>query len=554
MAILAADRPRPLQTPHQHRPNGLNHVKNPNQFSLFTLCSFSFFYTFSLSFALPLLFVLLLLLLFCSCTLETTHAMSRSGPFNIPPRPNLVVRIPSPASLLAEEPMPHIPRPLCARRKPPPIDFSKIDGSYSYTPDTTSPARRSDHGGLAMDICSSLESSTDSANTTGQSNMGGNTERDTMNIMTNRNMNTINNDTSGIGANANIASNTNVATNTSIGGGNINNINNNNIINNNIINNSDSRGAPVTSLAQLTPEDWHTAARRGDIVQVCTLGEGNGGSVAKCKLRSGSPVFALKMISADGSAAAQKQMVRELQYNRTCALPNIVRYYGTFLAQPGMVGIAMEYMAGRLLDAIYKRVLAMDASNRINEKVLGKIADGVLRGLSYLHQQRIIHRDVKPSNILLDAHGAVKLCDFGVSGDVVNSLATTFVGTQYYMAPERIMGKPYNVSCDVWSLGLTILEVALGLFPYHVHDTTPLGPIELLSLILDYQPRLEDIPAEGIYWSAAFKSFIDFCLRKNSDDRPSPQRMLQHPWCVGQLRVVVDMEKFVQRLWGDDLE
>lgn len=314
--------------------------------------------------------------------------------------------------------------------------------------------------------------------------------------------------------------------------------------------------APVRSLLQLSPEDWNDLANADQIVELSKLGEGNGGSVSKCKLRSGSPVFALKLINVDSNPDVQKQIVRELQYNRLCHSGNIVQYYGTFLmGHQSMVGIAMEYMAGQSLDAIYKRVIEIDPSNRINEKVLGKIAELVLRGLSYLHLQRIIHRDIKPSNILLDKFGNVKLCDFGVSGEVVNSLATTFVGTQYYMAPERIMGKPYNVSCDVWSLGLTILEVAKGQFPYHLQtDSMPLGPIDLLSLILEYQPRLEDSPHEGIFWSESFKSFIDYCLKKNSDERPSPQQMLQHPWCVGQLQLRVDMEKFVKRLWGDNLD
>lgn len=439
-------------------------------------------------------------------------AMSDQSPmFNVPALkrhnpPILLLRIPSPASPAHTDhdssittissnttlvtagissTMPNIPKSHCGpRRKPPPIDFSKIDGSHSYTPDTNSPANPSPREkSEASEFTKALKVDTNVA-----------TQRRPL--------------------------------------------------------------SQLRSLEHLSPEDWNNLANGDKIVELSKLGEGNGGSVSKCKLRSGSPVFALKLINVDSNPDVQKQIVRELQYNRLCSSSNIVKYYGTFLVgQQSMIGIAMEYMGGRSLDAIYKRVIEIDSTNRINEKVLGKIAESVLRGLSYLHQQRIIHRDIKPSNILLDKYGNVKLCDFGVSGEVVNSLATTFVGTQYYMAPERIMGKPYNVSCDVWSLGLTILEVAKGQFPYHLQaDNTPLGPIELLSLILEYQPRLEDIPEEGIFWSESFKSFIDFCMKKNSDERPSPQQMLQHPWCVGQLQLRVDMEKFVKRLWGDNLE
>lgn len=309
------------------------------------------------------------------------------------------------------------------------------------------------------------------------------------------------------------------------------------------------------AIADLSQEEWNHLANSNSIVEIGKLGEGNGGSVSKCKLRSGSPVFALKLINADPNPEVQKQIIRELQYNRLCHCPNIVSYYGTFMIQlQSMIGIAMEYMGGGSLDAIYKRVIELDSTNRVNEKVLGKIADSVLKGLSYLHLQRIIHRDIKPSNILLDSQGHVKICDFGVSGDVVNSLATTFVGTQYYMAPERIMGKPYTVSCDVWSLGLSLLEVAQGKFPYHYQNNNPMGPIELLQLILEYEPQLQDVLEEGIFWSDSFKNFIEYCLKKNPDERPSPKQMLQHPWCIGQQQAVVNMGKFVKRLWGEDLE
>lgn len=305
-------------------------------------------------------------------------------------------------------------------------------------------------------------------------------------------------------------------------------------------------------LKDLTPEEWQMLANTNQIIELNKLGEGNGGSVSKCKLNKGDKIFALKLINTDSNDAIQKQIVRELQYNRLVDSENIVKYYGTFLIQnQSMIGITMEYMGGKSLDSIYKRVMEIDPSNRINEKVMGKIAESILKGLNYLHQQKIIHRDIKPSNILLDFDGNIKLCDFGVSGEVVNSLATTFVGTQYYMAPERIMGKPYTVNCDIWSLGLTLLEVSMGKFPFTNGDQNfNLGPIELLQLILEYEPKLTDIPQENIYWSDSFKNFIHYCLIKNIEERPSPRQMLQHPWVLSQQSVKVRMDKFVRQLWN----
>lgn len=479
--------------------------------------------------------------------------------FNVPPKrhdqPMLLLRIPSPVSLGVNDKDSGTyltasgatsKTPGGPRRKPPPIDFSKIHGSHSYTPDTSSPSNPSP-GDRSMSDFSTVLQSSDHQGTFpgGSSGVASGASRPVplpgqflsqlaTTTSTNSKQST-NSTTSTYSTNARSTLRTQAAPMPHV---------------------LASQRVNYTSLEHLTPEDWNILANNDDIIELSKLGEGNGGSVSKCKLRSGSPVFALKLINADSNPDVQKQIIRELQYNRLCNSPNIVKYYGTFLVElQSMIGIAMEFMGGRSLDAIYKRVIEIDSTNRMNEKVLGKISESVLRGLSYLHLQRIIHRDIKPSNILLDRYGNVKLCDFGVSGEVVNSLATTFVGTQYYMAPERIMGKPYNVSCDVWSLGLTILEVAMGQFPYHLQtDDTPLGPIELLSLILEYQPQLEDIPEDGIFWSDSFKSFIDFCLKKDFDKRPSPQQMLQHPWCMGQLRLRVDMEKFVKRLWGDNLD
>ena len=108
--------------------------------------------------------------------------------------------------------------------------------------------------------------------------------------------------------------------------------------------------------------------------------------------------------------------------------------------------------------------------------VLGKITVAVLSGLIYLYEShRIMHRDIKPSNVLVNSKGAIKLCDFGVSGELVNSVANTFVGTSTYMAPERIQGSHYTIKSDVWSVGLTVMELAIGRFPFDASETQGAG-------------------------------------------------------------------------------
>ncbi|ODV92952.1 hypothetical protein CANCADRAFT_30947 [Tortispora caseinolytica NRRL Y-17796] len=308
----------------------------------------------------------------------------------------------------------------------------------------------------------------------------------------------------------------------------------------------------IKDISEVDERTWQTLASNGDIIELGSLGEGSGGSVTKCRLRKGpQTVFALKSISTNPNPEIQRQILRELEFNRSCHSEHICQYFGMYLHEPtATIQIVIEFCGGGSLDSIYKRVKSR--GGRIGEKVLGKVAEGVLKGLSYLHERHIIHRDIKPQNILLDDTGKVKLCDFGVSGEVVNSLATTFTGTSYYMAPERIQGQPYKVTCDVWSLGLTIMEVAQHRFPFPPEGEAPLMPIELLSYIVTMPPpELKDEESEGIVWSQSFRHFLRSCLEKDPKKRASPRQMLKHPWIVGQSSKNVKMDRFVKEVWSD---
>jgi mitogen-activated protein kinase kinase len=156
----------------------------------------------------------------------------------------------------------------------------------------------------------------------------------------------------------------------------------------------------------------------------------------------------------------RKQILRELQIMHDCHSPYIISFYGAFLADPNIC-MCIEFMDKGSLDGVYKKIGPIDI------EVVGKVALAVLEGLMYLYDvHRIIHRDIKPSNILLNSKGQVKICDFGVSGELINSIADTFVGTSTYMSPERIQGAQYTVKSDVWSLGISLIELALGRFPF----------------------------------------------------------------------------------------
>lgn len=134
-----------------------------------------------------------------------------------------------------------------------------------------------------------------------------------------------------------------------------------------------------------------------------------------------------------------------------------------------------------------------------------------------------MHRDMKPSNILVNSRGQIKICDFGVSSELEGSVAETFVGTGTYMAPERIQGAKYTVKSDVWSVGLTLMELAIGKFPFNsdADDETggPQGILDLLQqIVLEPAPKLPKSDA----FPSILEEMIARCLMKNPDERPTP--------------------------------
>ncbi|XP_062517331.1 dual specificity mitogen-activated protein kinase kinase 1-like [Corticium candelabrum] len=301
-----------------------------------------------------------------------------------------------------------------------------------------------------------------------------------------------------------------------------------------------------------------TELREEDVEKIVELGHGNGGVVDKVRHIPTGVVMARKLIHLEVKPAVRNQIMRELKVLHDCNSPYIVGFFGAYYLDRE-ISICMEYMDGGSLDLVLRRC------GRIPERMIAKITLHVLSGLRYLREQlQIMHRDVKPSNVLVNSKGEIKLCDFGVSGQLIDSMVDSFVGTRSYMSPERLQGARYSVQSDIWSMGLALIEMAIGLYPIpppspekldeamsrppagkgtvkvdeeiiHGAETTAQeGPavknmaiFELLQYIVDEPPP--SLP-DKYDFSHDFIDFVDKCLAKNPKERPSLAGLLTHPF------------------------
>lgn len=257
-----------------------------------------------------------------------------------------------------------------------------------------------------------------------------------------------------------------------------------------------------------------------DIQMLNIVGHGNGGTVHKGFHVPSQRVMAIKVIPLDISEEIQRQILSELNILFQCNTQYIIAFYGAFFME-NKISVCTEFMDGGSLDLYGK----------IPQNILGRIAVAVVKGLQYLWDLKIIHRDVKPNNMLVNSNGHVKLCDFGVSIQLVNSIAKTYVGTNAYMAPERIRGEEYGIHSDVWSLGLSLVEMLTGHFPYPSNSNMraePLPPIELLQCIVNESPPRLSMDLFG----DALRDFVDICLQKNPKARPTPELLVRHPFIL----------------------
>ncbi|KAL2686990.1 hypothetical protein Neosp_004539 [[Neocosmospora] mangrovei] len=250
------------------------------------------------------------------------------------------------------------------------------------------------------------------------------------------------------------------------------------------------------------------------------LGKGAFGSVYKAFNWGNGEAVAVKQIKL---ADLPKSELRMMEHD------NIVKYIG-YVKSVDALNIILEYCENGSLHSICK------AYGKFPENLVGVYMTQVLQGLQYLHDQGVIHRDIKGANILTTKDGTVKLADFGVSTSTLaggQDKEAQVVGTPYWMAPEIIQLSGASSASDIWSVGCTVIELLQGKPPYHNLAAMP----ALFAIVNDDHPPLP----EGI--SAAARDFLMQCFQKDPNLRVTARKLLRHAWITGCRRTEAPVSK-----------
>eukprot|EP01132_Coremiostelium_polycephalum_P003594 gene3594-4476_t len=276
------------------------------------------------------------------------------------------------------------------------------------------------------------------------------------------------------------------------------------------------------------------------------IAEGSFGTVYKGKHLPSGNIMAVKIIALDEDETFD-DLVVEIDILNRCNHNNVVKYYGSWVKGDELF-IAMECCGGGSITEIYQEL-----SVPLTESQIAYVCRETLKGLEYLHNNCVIHRDLKGANILLTDGGEVKLADFGVSGLLdKQSKRNTFIGTPYWMAPEVIENRsnpvPYDTKADIWSLGITLIEMA--------EAEPPLSEIHPMKVLFQIPYRDPPKLKNQENYSKDFINFISSCLHKDPNQRKTASELLKHPFVTNtkEKSVLTDLITKYKKLRAAEME
>ncbi|XVE62995.1 hypothetical protein DITRI_Ditri06bG0164400 [Diplodiscus trichospermus] len=236
-------------------------------------------------------------------------------------------------------------------------------------------------------------------------------------------------------------------------------------------------------------------------------------------------LIAANTASKEKAQAHVRELEEEVKLLKNLSHPNIVRYLGT-VREEETINILLEFVPGGSISSL------LGNFGPFPEAVIRTYTKQLLLGLEYLHNNGIMHRDIKGANILVDNKGSIKLADFGASKQVVElatvSGAKSMKGTPYWMAPEVILQTGHSFSADIWSVGCTVIEMATGKPPWS-QQYQEVAALFYVGTTKSHPPIPEHLSTEA-------KDFLLTCLQKEPELRPPASELLKHPFVTGESR------------------